>query len=51
MKKLKSYKLFLEDKKVDISDSQKQSIMQFLNAQEKIMNLYFLKIQYRIQIR
>jgi len=41
MKNVKSYKLFLEDKKVEDNDSLRNTIIQFLISQEKISGLHF----------
>jgi len=41
MKNIKSYQLFLEDKKVEINDSIRSTITQFLISQERISGLYF----------
>lgn len=41
MKNIKSYQLFLEDKKVKVSDSQKQVITNFLISQERLSGIYF----------
>ena len=41
MKNIKSYQLFLEDKKVEISESTRSIIIQFLISQERLSGLHF----------
>lgn len=41
MKKMKSYQVFLEDKKVEVPDSVKHNIIKFLISQERKSGIYF----------